>query len=327
MMEKEWNDMRSFREYAAGAGQPLVRDSVDILQVNVGYVCNLQCRHCHLEAGPDRREAMSREVVDDCLRFAANAGAIDVDITGGAPEANSNLTYFVAELRRLKNIERIIVRSNLAILEEEGKQHLPEFFAAHGVDIVSSMPCYLEENVLAQRGAGVYQKNIRVLKKLNALGYGTGRSGLKLQLVYNPVGAYLPGPQAGLEADYKEHLAENFGIAFDNLLTIANMPIGRFRADLAAKGELAGYRDLLVDSFNAHNLANVMCRGQISVDWQGRLYDCDFNQALGIPAVAGTIGSVAVKDLVGLPIKLGDHCFACTAGAGSSCRGSLDKCG
>ncbi len=319
--------MRSFREYVADASQPLRRDAVDILQVNLGYVCNLRCNHCHLEAGPDRQEAMDRAVVDDCLRFVQGAGTIDVDITGGAPEANSHLTYFIAELRRLKAVKRIIVRSNLAILEEAGKEHLPAFFAAHGVDIVSSMPCYMESNVAAQRGAGVYKKNISVLKKLNALGYGTGRTGLKLQLVYNPGGAFLPGPQAELEAAYKENLANDFGIVFDDLLTIANMPIGRFRADLAAKGELAGYQDLLVGSFNARNLANVMCRSQISVDWQGRLFDCDFNQALGVPAVAGTIGGVGAKDLVGLPVKVGDHCFACTAGAGSSCRGSLDKCG
>ena len=245
--------MRSFEEFVDEAGQPLVRDSFNVFQVNMGYVCNLRCRHCHLEAGPDRREAMSREVVDDCLRFAADAGAIDVDITGGAPEANENLTYFIGELRRLQNVKRIIVRSNLAILEEAGKTHLPEFFAAHGVEIVSSMPCYLEENVAAQRGEGTYGKNIRVLKRLNALGYGTGP--LKLHLVYNPGGAYLPGPQAGLEADYKKSFDENFGIKFDSLFTIANMPIGRFRSDLEGQGQLADYLKLLDDSSNVSNLA------------------------------------------------------------------------
>ena len=315
--------MRSFEEFVDEAGQPLVRDSFNVFQVNMGYVCNLRCRHCHLEAGPDRREAMSREVVDDCLRFAADAGAIDVDITGGAPEANENLTYFIGELRRLQNVKRIIVRSNLAILEEAGKTHLPEFFAAHGVEIVSSMPCYLEENVAAQRGEGTYGKNIRVLKRLNALGYGTGP--LKLHLVYNPGGAYLPGPQAGLEADYKKSFDENFGIKFDSLFTIANMPIGRFRSDLEGQGQLADYLKLLDDSSNVSNLAQVMCRSQISVDWQGRLFDCDFNQALGIPATATMIGEVSARELVGLPIQTGDHCFACTAGAGSSCQGSFDK--
>jgi len=317
--------MRSFQELADEARQPLVRDRLDILQVNMGYVCNLRCRHCHLEAGPDRKEAMSREVVDDCLRFAKGAGAIDVDITGGAPEANAYLAYFIGELRRLEHVKRIIVRSNLAIMEEAGKSHLPEFFAANGVEIVSSMPCYMESNVAAQRGGGVYEKNIRVLKKLNALGYGAGK--LKLNLVYNPGGAFLPGPQGELETAYKENLGNDFGIRFDNLLTITNVPIGRFRADLAKQGQLAGYLELLASSFNAHNLGQVMCRSQISVDWQGRLFDCDFNQALGLPATEAGIGAVSARDLVGLPIKCGDHCFACTAGAGSSCRGSLEKCG
>ncbi|MDT8899807.1 arsenosugar biosynthesis radical SAM (seleno)protein ArsS [Anaeroselena agilis] len=315
--------MRSFQEFVDGAGQPLVRDGFNVFQVNMGYVCNLRCRHCHLEAGPDRREAMSREVVDDCLRFAAAAGTIDVDITGGAPEANENLTYFIGELRRLPNVKRIIVRSNLAILEEPGKTHLPEFFADHGVEIVSSMPCYLEDNVAAQRGEGIYGKNIGVLQRLNELGFGTGK--LKLHLVYNPGGAYLPGPQAELEADYKKNLGDSFGIRFDSLFTIANMPIGRFRSDLEDQGQLAGYTDMLAESSNARNLAQVMCRSQISVDWQGRLFDCDFNQALGQPAVEGTIGNVTVKDLMGLPIRCGDHCFACTAGSGSSCQGSFDK--
>ncbi|MDR7866593.1 MAG: arsenosugar biosynthesis radical SAM protein ArsS [Sporomusaceae bacterium] len=317
--------MRSFQEFVDEARQPLVRDSLKVLQVNMGYVCNLRCHHCHLEAGPDRRETMSREVVDDCLRFVRGAGEIDVDITGGAPEANENLAYFIGELRRLKNVKRIIVRSNLAILEEAGKTHLPEFFAGQGVEIVSSMPCYLEDNVAAQRGEGVYEKNVRVLRRLNALGFGTGRH--KLHLVYNPGGAFLPGPQAGLEADYKKNLGETFGIKFDSLFTIANMPIGRFRSDLEGQGQLAGYLKLLDDSSHARNLAQVMCRSQISVDWQGRLFDCDFNQALGVPATAGKIGEVSASELVGLPIQAGDHCFACTAGGGSSCQGSFGKCG
>lgn len=320
--------MRSFRECIDDARQSVVRDSVDILQVNMGYVCNLRCNHCHLEAGPDRRESMSREVVDECLRFAQDAGAVDVDITGGAPEANCHLPYFISQLRRLKSVRRIIVRSNLAILEEAEKKYLPELFAENEVDIISSMPCYLESNVASQRGQGVYGKNIKVLRRLNALGYGTGRTGLKLHLVYNPGGAFLPGPQNELEAAYKENLGNDFGIKFDSLFTIANMPIGRFRADLANQGLLAGYLDLLVNSFNKQNLAKVMCRSQISVDWRGRLFDCDFNQALGIPAaVSGTIGSVGVKDLLALPIAVGDHCYACTAGSGSSCQGSFSKCG
>jgi len=316
--------MRTFQECVSDGKQPLLRDSVQLLQVNMGYLCNLQCSHCHLEAGPGRRETMSKAVVDDCLRFARDAGEIDVDITGGAPELNGNLTYFISRLRGLKSVRRIMLRSNLAVLAEEGYGHLPAFFAANGVEVIASMPCYLESNVAAQRGQGVYEKNIEVLQRLNGLGYGTGRTGLKLHLVYNPGGPYLPGPQDELAADYKENLAKNFGIKFDSLFTIANMPIGRFRAALAEQGALADYLELLVGSFNRDNLAKVMCRNQISVDWQGRLFDCDFNQALGILAeVPGAIASVSVKDLVGSPIRFGYHCFACTAGAGSSCQGSL----
>lgn len=320
--------MRSFREYVDEARQPVVRDSVELLQVNMGYKCNLRCNHCHLEAGPDRQETMSREVVDACLRFAREAGAIDVDITGGAPEANEHLVYFISQLRRAKSVKSIMLRSNLAILTEAGKEHLPAFFAANAVDIISSMPCYLESNVSAQRGEGVYGRNIKMLQQLNALGYGSQRTGLKLHLVYNPGGAFLPGPQAELEAAYKENLGNAFGIEFDSLFTITNMPIGRFRADLARQGLLAEYQELLAGSFNRQNLARVMCRSQISVDWQGRLFDCDFNQALGMPAaVAGSIHTVGVKDLLAAPIRVGDHCFACTAGSGSSCQGSFSKCG
>lgn len=315
---------KTFLECVKDSRQPLVRDTVNLLQVNVGYVCNLHCNHCHLEAGPDRKESMSRETVDECLRFAEAAGKIDVDITGGAPEANPHLSYFIAQLRKINTVNRILVRSNLAILAEEKYSHLPEFFAENGVEIVASMPCYMEENVTAQRGQGVYAKNIAILQKLNKLAYGTGQGGLKLDLVYNPGGAFLPGPQAELEAAYKENLNNTFGIKFDSLFTLANAPLGRFRSDLERQGLLAGYEDLLVSSFNGDNLAKVMCRNQISVNWQGRLFDCDFNQAVGLPAaVTGTIGSVSPQDLVGLPIQCGDHCFACTAGAGSSCQGSL----
>jgi radical SAM/Cys-rich protein len=213
-----------------------------------------------------------------------------------------------------RTLSAIIARSNLAILEEAGKSHLPEFFRANDVDIVSSMPCYLESNVAAQRGGGVYEKNVRVLKRLNSLGYGTGKH--RLDLVYNPGGAFLPGPQGALEADYKENLGNDFGIRFDNLLTIANMPIGRFRTDLEQAGQLAGYLELLEDSFNAHNLGQVMCRSQISVDWQGRMYDCDFNQALGQTATEARIGAVSARELVGLPITCGDH--ACVHGWGTA---------
>jgi len=316
--------MNKFQKYADKEKSPLVRDAIHCMQVNMGYLCNLQCHHCHVEAGPDRTETMSLAVVDDCLRFADNAGEIDVDITGGSPEMNQHLMYFISNLRQFKAVKRIIVRSNLIILQETAYHHLPEFFAANEVEIVASMPCYTESNVTAQRGEGVYSANIEVLKRLNTLGYGTGKTERKLSLVYNPGGACLPGPQSELEAAYKENLGNDFGITFDTLFTITNMPVGRFRTDLADEGLLNGYMDLLVNNFNAKNLDKVMCRNQINVDWQGRLFDCDFNQMLKMPVpVSDTIHNITAKDLVGLPIQTGDHCFGCTAGAGSSCQGSF----
>lgn len=316
--------MNKFQEYVDKAQQPLVRDAIHCLQVNMGYLCNLQCRHCHVEAGPNRLETMSLAVVEDCLRFAENAGEIDVDITGGSPEMNQHLSYFISHLRQIKSVKRIIVRSNLVILQDPAYSHLPEFFAANGVEIVASMPCYTESNVTAQRGKGVYSANIEVLKRLNSLGYGTGKPELQLSLVYNPGGDYLPGPQSELEVAYKENLGNDFGITFDTLFTITNMPIGRFRTDLAGQGLLDGYRELLISNFNAKNLDKIMCRKQINVDWRGRLFDCDFNQMLKVPAfINDTIGSVTAKDLVGLTIQTDEHCFGCTAGAGSSCQGSF----
>ncbi|MBU2702380.1 radical SAM/Cys-rich protein [Sporomusaceae bacterium BoRhaA] len=316
--------MNKFQEYVDKAKQSLIRDTIDCIQVNMGYLCNLQCLHCHVEAGPGRQETMSLAVVEDCLRFAQSAGEIDVDITGGSPEMNRHLTHFISSLRQIKSVKRIIVRSNLAILQDSAYSHLPEFFAANGVEIVASMPCYTESNVTAQRGKGVYSANIEVLKQLNSLGYGTGKPELKLSLVYNPGGDCLPGPQSELEVAYKENLGNDFGITFDTLFTITNMPIGRFRTDLVNKELLDDYMDLLISNFNAKNLEKVMCRKQINVDWKGRLFDCDFNQMLQVPAsTSGTIDSVTARDLVGLTIKTGDHCFGCTAGAGSSCQGSF----
>jgi radical SAM/Cys-rich protein len=318
--------MSSFQEYVDKAKQPLVRDSVRCLQVNMGYQCNLQCRHCHVQAGPDRRETMDLKVVEDCLRFVESAGEIEVDITGGSPEANQHLSYFISQLRGIKAVKRIMLRSNLVIWEDEPYRRLPDFFAQNGVEIIASMPCYQESNVAAQRGSGVYSKSIKALQRLNSLGYGTGQMGLALNLVYNPGGNFLPGPQSELESAYKENLGHDFGITFDNLFTITNMPIGRFRADLLNQGLLEGYLDLLSNSFNTANLNKVMCRNQINVDWQGRLFDCDFNQILKMPAsLERNIGSVTPKDLVGLPIQTADHCFACTAGTGSSCQGSFSE--
>ncbi len=317
--------MKNFQDCIEQAGQVLVKDAVRCLQVNMGYRCNLRCSHCHLKAGPDRQEMMDRQVVDACLGFAARAGVTDADITGGAPEANPHLPYLISGLRQVDSVRRISLRTNLAILEEEEYSQLPEYFAANEVELIASMPCYLEENVEVQRGKGVYHKNIRILQRLNLLGYGTGAAGLKLHLAYNPAGNFLPGPQQELEAAYRQHLKNAFGVSFNNLFTITNMPIGRFRDQLEKQGLLTSYLQLLRDSYNPANLDRVMCRQLVSVDWQGRLYDCDFNQILNLPGAAGTkaIGQVGPDDLSGKPVRVGNHCFACVAGAGSSCQGSL----
>lgn len=317
--------MREFESYVERAGQPLIKDTIHCMQMNLGYACNLNCSHCHVEAGPHRKEKMSLPVIEDCIRFAENARVKVIDITGGAPELNPHLRHLISGMRVLTSVESIIVRSNLSILTEPEYADLPAFFAKNNVEIVASMPCYLEENVASQRGSGIYGKNIQVLQELNRIGYGA--SGPKLHLVYNPGGDYLPGPQPVLEAAYKEKLGEQFGITFNSLYTITNMPIGRFRGDLEQQGHLDAYLKLLADNFNSANLEKVMCRNLISVDWQGQVYDCDFNHVLQLPidAADGYIGNIAINDLIGVPVKLGEHCFACTAGTGSSCQGSLNN--
>ncbi|MDF2875287.1 MAG: radical SAM/Cys-rich domain protein [Sporomusa sp.] len=317
--------MKSFGEYVGKFGDAVLKDNVRCLQMNMGYVCNLSCRHCHVEAGPDRRETMSMTVVNDCLRFIESADINVIDITGGAPEMNPNLRGLIRGLRKLKPAASILLRSNLTILNEPKYAKLPGFLQENNVDIISSMPCYLEENVEFQRGKGVYSQNIKMLQKLNRLGYGG--TGPKLHLIYNPGGNFLPAPQNELDFAYKESLGERFGIVFNNLYTITNAPIGRFRADLEKKGLLEGYMNLLADNFNPANLSRVMCRNLLNVDWQGRVYDCDFNQVLHLPIAVrdNYIGSITAKDLAGMPVKLGNHCFTCTAGAGSSCQGSLNN--
>ena len=319
--------MPTFRNYIQKSGQSLEKRPLHSIQINMGYRCNLRCNHCHIEAGPDRPEMMSAAVINDVLRFADKAQIEVADITGGAPEINPHLQDLITGLTRIDSISNIILRTNLAILEEDEYAHLPEFFAKHKVELIASMPCYLENNVELQRGKGVYHKNIRVLKKLNHFGYGSDAAGLKLLLVYNPGGNFLPGPQPELEAAYKEHLKINFGVVFSRLLTMTNAPIGRFRDQLDKQGLLEGYLNLLIDNYNPDNLAKVMCRDLISVDWQGRLYDCDFNQVLQLPTAAGFkhISQVDPRELTGKPIAVGNHCFACVAGAGSSCQGSLSN--
>jgi len=317
--------MAKFERYLNKTGQPLRKDKIACLQMNLGYVCNLNCRHCHVNAGPHRTESMSLPVIKDCLRFAGEAGVTTVDLTGGAPELNPHLRYLISGLRELNSVESILLRSNLAVLDEPQFVDLPEFLLQQRVDIVASMPCYLGSNVDAQRGSGTYDRNIRILQRLNRLGFGT--HGPSLHLVYNPGGDFLPGPQPSLEAAYKQHLQEEFGITFNNLFTITNMPIGRFGDELAQQNRLENYCRLLEKNFNAANLEKVMCRNLLSVDWQGCIYDCDFNHVLHLPIdfPGKHIGQVSASELTGLPIVVGEHCFACTAGAGSSCQGSLSN--
>jgi radical SAM/Cys-rich protein len=302
------------------------RGGLDTLQVNVGYVCNQSCLHCHVNAGPTRTESMPLAVADQVLEYLAASGATTLDITGGAPEINPHFRHLVRGARRLG--AKVIDRCNLTILFEPGHEDLAEFLAAEEVAIVASLPCYTAELVDRQRGAGVYDKSIEGLRKLNALGYGAEGSALTLDLVYNPQGPSLPPAQQKLEADYKRILGEKFGIVFNQLFTLANMPIQRFGSTLVTKGQFNEYMALLRGAHSDANLDTVMCRSLVSVDWQGYLYDCDFNQMLGLPLrIAGRarthLKDVLANDLSGNPIVVRDHCYGCTAGQGSSCGGAL----
>jgi radical SAM/Cys-rich protein len=305
---------------------PLRREGVETLQVNLGYRCNQACHHCHVDAGPNRTEEMPAEVVEDVLRFLEARAVPVLDVTGGAPELHPAFRSLVSRTRRLG--VRIIDRCNLTILEEPGQEDLAPFLAGERVRIVASLPCYLEANVDRQRGRGVHARSIRALRTLNALGYGKGTSGLELDLVYNPGGAGLPPAQAELERDYKRELLAQHGITFDRLLTLANMPIARFRASLASAGQLDGYLALLRGAHREENLEQVMCRRLLSVDWQGFVYDCDFNQMLGMPLAVGGRPRSRLRELLatplgGSPIQVAEHCYGCTAGQGSSCGGAL----
>jgi radical SAM/Cys-rich protein len=305
---------------------PISRHRVETLQVNLGYVCNQTCLHCHVNAGPTRTETMTLETVELVLGYLRASGAKTLDVTGGAPELNVHFRYIVAEARALG--VRVIDRCNLTILFEPGQEGLAEFLAENRVDIVASLPCYTAELVDRQRGKGVYELSVAAIRKLNALGYGREGSGLTLDLVYNPQGASLPPPQSKLEGDYKRILGEQFGIVFNQLYTLANMPIQRFGSTLISKGLFNDYMKLLRGAHRDENLEGVMCRSLVSIDWQGYLYDCDFNQMLGLPlAGAGRarphIRDVIDRDLDGNAIVVRDHCYGCTAGQGSSCGGAL----
>ncbi len=302
------------------------RGELDTLQVNLGYRCNLSCLHCHVAASPRRKEEMDRETVDMVIRFLKRSGASTIDLTGGAPEMNAHFRYLVQTAREMG--VRVIDRCNLTILEESGYEELAEFFAEQRVNVVASLPCYMEDNVDAQRGDGVFGSSIRMLQRLNELGYGKAGTELELDLIYNPEGATLPPAQETLEADYKQVLHERYGISFNALYALTNLPIGRFGSTLISKGKLQGYIDLLRGAHQPENLKNVMCRSQLSVDWQGRVYDCDFNQMLGVPlryngSVHPHLSELLDAALPGLPIQVYNHCYGCTAGQGSSCGGAL----
>jgi len=301
------------------------RGRLETLQVNLGYMCNQTCFHCHVNAGPNRREIMDRETVEQVLDTLRASGAGTLDLTGGAPEMNPHFRVLVREARALGI--KVLDRCNLTILEQPGQEDLAAFLASHQVEVVASLPCYLESNVDAQRGDGVFQASIRGLKQLNAQGYGQADSGLVLDLVYNPQGPSLPPPQPALEADYKQHLKTEYGVVFNQLFTIANMPIHRFGKQLRKEGRLGEYMALLKGAHRDENLASVMCRSLVSVDWQGFIYDCDFNQMLRMP-LGGNVGRTHLRDLLRQPLEgreiaVADHCFGCTAGQGSSCGGAL----
>ncbi|MBI2311432.1 MAG: arsenosugar biosynthesis radical SAM protein ArsS [Betaproteobacteria bacterium] len=305
---------------------PIRRRRLETLQVNLGYRCNQSCLHCHVNAGPTRKEEMDAETCSAVVGFLRNSGVKRLDLTGGAPELNPNFGSLVHDARAL-GIE-VIDRCNLTILLEPGQEGLAAFLADNGVTVTASLPCYIRENVDTQRGAGVFYRSLQAIKHLNVLGYGWPDSGLVLNLVYNPQGPALPPSQKKLEESYKKELRERYGIVFNNLLTLTNMPIQRFGSTLISKGQFNGYMDLLRQSYRPDNLDGVMCRSLLSVDWRGYVYDCDFNQMLGMPLAQPGRGGVHISslsgvDLAGNPIAVADHCYGCTAGEGSSCSGAL----
>ena len=307
---------------------PIKRRKVDTLQVNLGYRCNQQCQHCHVNAGPKRTESMDRQTIESVLAFLATGNVKTLDLTGGAPELNDHFRYLVAEARQLGL--NVIDRCNLTILNEPGQEDLAEFLRDHNVEITASLPCYLHENVDRQRGKGVFSSSIQGLQTLNGLGYGRPGSGLILNLVYNPQGAVLPPAQDELETAYKEHLLENYGVTFNHLFTITNMPINRFGSMLVSRGLFNSYMQTLRDAYRAENLDGVMCRSLLSIDWRGYVYDCDFNQMLDLPMYLDGksrphLNDLLSVDLAGRPVAVMDHCYACTAGQGSSCGGALTE--
>ncbi|MDB4825451.1 arsenosugar biosynthesis radical SAM protein ArsS [Gammaproteobacteria bacterium] len=304
----------------------LRRKRLQTLQVNLGYLCNQSCTHCHVNAGPNRTEVMTSDTVDAVIDFLDESRVKRLDLTGGAPELNPYFRRLVIAAREL-NVE-VIDRCNLTVLLESGQEDLAEFLAGQEVEIVASLPCYSEKNVNSQRGKGVFHDSIIALRQLNRLGYGEANSGLQLNLMYNPTGPFLPPSQRTLEVEYRQHLDDQYGVHFNQLFTLVNMPIQRFGSTLVSKGEFEDYMTLLRGNFSSENLSKVMCRELISVDWQGLIYDCDFNQMLGLPLLIDGNKRPHIRDIrpVNLkdqPIGVADHCYGCTAGSGSSCGGEL----
>jgi radical SAM/Cys-rich protein len=306
-------------------GLSLQHGRTEVLQINVGKKCNQTCEHCHVNAGPARTEVMTLDTMNRVLEWLAQTDIPTVDITGGAPELNPHFRHLVERVKSLTPSRRVIDRCNLTVLFESGQADLAQFLAAHQVEVVASLPCYSADNVDAQRGDGVFEKSIAGLQQLNALGYGTDER-LQLNLVYNPVGAHLPGPQAELEADYRRELQAHFGIVFNRLYTITNLPISRFAAFLRRTRQLDKYQDLLMSSFNPASVAGLMCRNTLNIGWRGEVYDCDFNQMLGMQWRNGKplhLWDIDADKVAGRSIATADHCFGCTAGAGSSCGGAI----
>jgi len=314
--------MNQFQKSLRQHGAPLVRGRFETLQINVGRKCNQTCTHCHVDAGPTRTEMMDEETAHKVGAWIREHQPATVDITGGAPEISEFFRYFVETARSVD--AHVIDRNNLTIIETKTHAYLPEYLAKHEVEVVASLPCYIKDNVDSQRGNGVFQKSISALKKLNAVGYGTT---LPLTLVYNPIGAKLPPNQAELEADYKEELLARYGIVFTRLFAITNLPIARFATDLREHGQWDYYMDLLANSFNSATVDGLMCRSTINIGWQGEVFDCDFNQMLRMQQRTDKplyLWDVTPESMASQPILTANHCFGCTAGAGSSCGGALE---
>ncbi|MHC4474915.1 MAG: arsenosugar biosynthesis radical SAM (seleno)protein ArsS [Planctomycetota bacterium] len=327
-MKRQQEAVPDFRQIVEGMYPGFLRlDSLETLQVNLGNRCNQSCAHCHVQAGPNGAKVMPRNVMLKIIGFLRQHRGLTIDITGGCPELNPSFRFFVEHVGDLAG--ELMVRTNLTVFYEPGLEWLGQWYRDRRVVLIASLPCYTEDNVDKQRGKGVFERSAAALQMLNRLGYGSDDS-LELDLVYNPGGEFLPGPQEQLEADYKTELGEKYGIRFTKLFTITNVPIGRFRQYLESNGQLERYQQLLAENFNGAAVENIMCRSLLSVDYRGVLYNCDFNQALDLPVIDAKGNSVTIEQLddvvsEGLEIITGEHCFCCTAGAGSSCTGSLVK--